>query len=232
MTVSLIAEIGCNYADAAIDEAKKMIEAAKTSGARYVKFQLFNEAIIKNSPMKDRLQDYILTEENVKELRQVADATQIGFILTLMYSEAINIAAKYADMIKIRYVDHENEVLIDKAAGTGKELLISVPCKPINAYSPQIHYLYCNPAYPPEPEDFNLELACCCDGFSSHFPHTVFDLAFAINRTYKDCFIEKHVANVEVTNHPIDEAVSITFEELKNFISQLKLIERIGRIRI
>jgi sialic acid synthase SpsE len=174
----------------------------------------------------------------VKELRQVADATKIGFILTPMYLDAVAVAAEYAELIKIRFADHENEELIEKALETRKELIISVPCRPANAYNPQINYCFCAPKYPPEPEDFNLELSICCEGFSSHFPHTVFDLAYAINRTYQNAYIEKHVMPMPIfkdkvwINEPVDKKVSVRFDALKNFINQLELIEKMGRIRI
>ena len=112
-------------------------------------------------------------------------------------------------------------------------------------YHPRIKFLYAIPKYPPEPEDFNLDVAASCDGISSHFPHTLFDLAYAINRLPEEAYIEKHVmldlpyfvAATEpsppfVYPFPIDSAVSISFETLKNFISELRLIERIKRTRI
>jgi sialic acid synthase SpsE len=253
MTVKVIAEIGVNWST--FDEAVRMIIEAKEAGASYVKFQLFNEETIKHS-LFDELQKRILDEEKVKTLKMVADTEKIGFILTPMYLGAVDLAAKYADMIKIRYKDYENASLLEKAEATGKPVLISRPYAIPNDFSPRIFSLYCIPRYPPEPEDFNLDRACSCKGFSSHYPHTLFDLAFAINRIYDDVFIEKHVmlpkskwlAHVDYsappeghepedikmiyTAPPIDAAVSITFEELKDFIKQLQLLERMKRIRL
>jgi len=254
MTVKVIAEIGCNWSDF-MSDARAMVAASKEAGADYVKFQLFNEETIKESPLKDRLTPLILTEEKVKWLRFETNQNKIGLILTPMYLEAVEIAAKYADIIKIRFLDHENQQLIDKAMDTGKPVLISVPRPMIGPffYHLRVYQLYCIPKYPPAPEDFNLDQACACKGLSSHFPHTLFDLAFVINRIYDDVFIEKHVmlgigyrafftkeslenpgstAEIYFKPEPIDAAVSIGFPELKNFISQLKLIERIQRTRI
>jgi sialic acid synthase SpsE len=245
MTVKIVAECGVNWekSDHPLDIAQQMIFAAKEAGATGVKFQLFNEQTIKDSPLKDRLSKLILTEQNVADLHEHAKRIGLEFVLTPMYSEAVDIAAKYADLIKIRYADHENTTLIDKAKDTGKTLLISIPRPPLNVYDPHIYWMYCIPKYPPEPEDFNLEYAAICNGFSSHFPYTVLDLAFAINRFHEDVYIEKHVmlsiagaiivkeVGAEV-QHPIDEAVSITFDELKTFIKQLQLIDRIKRIRL
>ena len=247
--VNIIAECGVNWDtidDFGTPNAVDMIFAAKGAGADFVKFQLFNEATIDKSPLKKRLANLILTEEGVKHLKEVANEREIGFILTPMYLEAVDIAAKYGDYIKIRFKDRENQPLIDKALETGKTVLISVPSKPIGAllYHPRVQYLYCIPRYPPEIEDFNVEIACSCHGFSSHYPHTVCDLAYVINRFYAECFIEKHVmfappewsikGTVEFPewHKPLDEAVSITFEELKCFVKQVKMIEKMKRLRL
>jgi sialic acid synthase SpsE len=253
MTCHIVAEIGCNYPQAFISDAKQMIINSKEAGADFVKFQLFNEDVIKDSPIKERLASYILKEEDVVEFRKEADRVKIGFVLTPMYLEAVDIANKYADMIKIRFKDNENKSLIDKVLDTGKPMLISVPKPPMDimlAYNPRVFPMYCLPSYPPVPEDFNLDQCSVCKGFSSHFPHTLFDLGFAFNHIYPEVYIEKHVmldfdlkdgigytcSGRRTADHdyeaPIDWAVSLEFNELKTFIKQVQLIERIKRTRI
>jgi sialic acid synthase SpsE len=267
MTVKVIAEIGVNWEGPSqldgsahpLDNAQAMILYAKEAGASGVKFQLFNEETIKDSPLKDRLSKLILTEQNIDDLHEHVKRIGLDFVLTPMYLEAVDIAAKYADLIKIRFKDNENLTLIDKALGTGKPVLVSVPGPMLAtverqwAFSLRTNQLYCIPKYPPEPEDFNLDQACACKGVSLHFPHTLFDLAFAINRIYDDVYIEKHVmlgigsrafftkeslenpgptAEIYFKPEPIDAAVSIGFDELANFIKQLQLIERIKRTRL
>jgi sialic acid synthase SpsE len=250
----VVAEIGVNWEkpDYPLDVAQQMIFASKEAGAWGVKFQLFNEDVIKESPLRSRLQKLILTEQNVADLHEHASRLGLKFVLTPMYLEAVNIANKYADAIKIRFKDNENKPLIDKAMDTGKPVLISLqklPIDPMLAYNARVFMMYCIPKYPPEPEDFNLERACVCKGFSSHFPHTLFDLAFAINHVHKEVYLEKHVrfppahtinasftidktGKIEDEPPPIDAAVSITFDELATFIKQVGLIERIQRTRI
>lgn len=251
--IHVVAEIGCNWSD--FKDIGEMICAAKDAKADYVKFQLFNEDTIADSPLKEKLLPLILDEVRIKDVKYLADSAKIGLVLTPMYFEAVDIAAKYADLIKIRFKDHENQELIDKALDTDRTVLISVPYRPIGQYMyhPRIKWMYCVSRngvalYPPEPEDFNLDLSSTCDGFSSHFPHTLFDLAYAINRLPEEAYIEKHVMGTTkyaeryqigwhprmsmVRELPIDVNVSISFQELKIFISQLRLIERIKRIRI
>lgn len=237
--VNVIAEIGVNFEtidDTATTNALDLIAESKLAGANFVKFQLFNKETIAESPFKEKLKKLILTEEGVKHLKEEADKQKIGFILTPMYLEAVDLAAKYCDeYVKIRYRDHENKKLIEKALEKGKTLLISRPCPPVGPerFNIRMKTMYCLPQYPPRIEDFNLDLASVCEGFSSHFPHTVCDLAYAINTSFEECFIEKHVmANPKKHGYPIDGAVSITFNQLREFIKQLKLIEKIRRIRL
>lgn len=244
--VHVVSEIGVNYDS--LTTAKAMIREASKSGCDYAKFQLFNKDVIKDSPIREKLEPLILNEGNVKDLVQFAKKHEIGIIFTPMYLDAVDIAAKYGDYIKIRYADHKNEELIEKAEATGKTLLISVPYRPLNVYSPRKKYLFCLPMYPPRIEDFNLEVACSCHGLSSHFPHTVCDLAYVINRSFEECFIEKHVMAglltkwvkderlsefpIPVEYEPLDKAVSVTFQQLKDFVEQVKLVEQMKRIRL
>jgi sialic acid synthase SpsE len=238
MTCKVIAECGVNFHN--LEEAKQMIAAASNAGAFAVKFQLFKKMTIRGSPYEEQLRQLILSKTDVADLHKCAEENDIKFVLTTMYQDAVAIAAEFADYIKIRFKDHEDAAIINAAMDTGKPLLISVPRPPIDprlAYSTRIYPLWCIPRYPPEPEDFNIDQACACKGVSLHFPHCLFDLAFAINRIYDDAFIEKHVMfdmRVHIDNfaRPIDEKVSVTFEELKNFISQLELIERMKRTRL
>lgn len=250
MPIHVVAELGVNFSD--INMAYEMIKASKEAGANFCKFQLFDESVIADSPLHDRLVPLILSESQVELLHNYAKDKGIGFILTPMYLEAIDIAAKYCDFIKIRYKDHDNMPLIEKALDTGKTLLISAPHKLVDAfakrpYHPRMKALYNLPSYPPREEDFNLDQACSMDGISSHFPHTVCDLACAINRLQDEYFIEKHVMfknrfiethgasddkMIDLNYHPIDEVVSIDFASLKTFISDLQLIEKIKRTRI
>ena len=254
-----MAEIGVNFSS--LDEARQMIAEAKKSGANTVKFQLYNEETVKDSPFKEQLLRIMLTEDNVKELSTYARLKGLQFALTPMYVDAVAVANSYADIIKIRFRDHENQELVEKAVDTGKTVLVSVdraaiPSKDsllsqLYAFNPRVYQLFCLPLYPPQPEDFCLESATTCKGVSLHFPHTLFDLAFAINRTYDDVYIEKHVMisplkilDREVPlvggenwkyidyNPPPDHAVSVTFDQLKEFTEQLLLLERMKRVRL
>lgn len=241
MPIHAIADIGVNFSSLA--QAEKMIQLSKESGASFVKLQLFNEETIKDyeQPLKDRLKPLILSELDVMKLKATADKAKIGFILTPMYLDAVKIAKEYCpEYIKIRFKDRENQELLDAVLATGRKALISVPRMPTQPglmYHPYIRYLYNVPKYPPEIEDFNLEVACTCPGFSSHFTNTVCDVAWAINRLHDEAFLEKHVMFTDpfspyFESAPVDAAVSIGFHELQNLTRDLQAIEQMGRIRL
>ena len=250
----MIAECGVNFSS--IEEAKSMIGLAKQAGANFVKFQLFNEDTIKDSPHFEALKALILTEEQVKELQAIAQNRRIGFILTPMYMDAVPVAAKYADLVKIRFKDRENLEMIDAVYNAGRELLISAAGRPLDPslnYNPHMHWLYCIPSYPPQPEEMTLEIAASMQGFSSHFPHFICDMAYVLTRNWADVYIEKHVMmdDIEITERetisekhqiygftgqtrpdPIDKAVSVTFPALAQFIKDVAVAERIRRLRL
>lgn len=231
--IRVIAEIGVNFTT--IETAKEMIAEASRAKADYVKFQLFNMNTIKESPLKNELAKRILTEPEIKELSKAAQVKKIKILFTPMYSEAVALADRYGqDFIKIRYADRDNQKLLELSEKTGKKILASVPYMPLEPhkmFNQAYCYLYCIPKYPPEFEDFQLEVASTCHGFSSHYPNFVCDLAYAINRVHKDAIIEKHVKLLN-NCYDIDGKVSVTFPKFADFVKQLQAIEKFQRIRI
>lgn len=249
MRAFIIAEIGCNWGS--WKYALKMIEEAKNAGADAIKFQLFNEEVIRESPLFGRLQKMILLESDVAALKREADKHKLKLVLTPMYGEAVETAAKYADYIKIRFKDHENMNLIQSALDTGKTVLLSEAYHPdsmLMRYHPQIKHLYCIPKYPPAITDFNMDYAACFDGFSDHYPHNVCALAYAACTRTTESIIEKHVmlgigyrahfvnlnqpgptAEIAFAPEPIDADVSIGFHELAELVHDLRLIEQMQR---
>lgn len=237
---NLIAELGVNWDS--IETAKKMIAAVSKAGANFVKFQLYNEQIIKDLPpdLHTRLASIQLTESHVKELKKEATKYNLSFLLTPMYDKAIPIAGKYCDdFIKIRFPDHENMNRINQALKTGKKVFVSVPnipLEPFLMYHLGIRWLFCLPSYPPKVEEFNLDVASACHGFSSHYPHTVCDMAYILNRSFQECFVEKHIILnrdwKSPKEKPLDADASITVEELKAFKEWIGIAEKIQRFKM
>ena len=236
---NLIAEIGCNFNS--IETAKKMIVAVSKAGANFVKFQLYNEENIKglSADLHKRLASIQLTESQVKELKKEATKNKLSFLLTPMYDKALMIAGKYCDdFIKIRFAEHSDMNKINQVLKMGKNVFVSVPnipLEPFLMYNPKIRWLYCLPSYPPKVEEFNLDVASACHGLSSHYPHTVCDMAYILNRSFQECFIEKHIILnrnwKSLKEKPIDADASITVDELKAFKEWIGIAEKIQRFK-
>ena len=220
----VIAEIGVNW-NGSMSTAKYMITKSKLAGADYVKFQLFNQSIIKNTDYEHTLSQMILGVEELAELKAQADIDNIGFITSCMYPESFKIAESVKpDYIKIRHFDRNNDELaklaIDYCTRMNTKVIVSSDVfsdiSDIYRMRPLIcHYMYCIPRYPP---DFKDEISMIhkrpfertiWSGFSSHFKNILIP-ALAILDNVK--FVEVHVGTFDTD---IDDNVSISFEWLK-----------------
>ena len=231
--VLIVAEIGVNFGD--IREAEAMIGFAKRAGADAVKFQVYNkENLYKVFPGGDVLRDpkceqlmrIMLDKEKLQHLKDVADGAGIEFFATPMFPEAVdwlnNIGVK---RFKIRYADRDNTSLIDKVTGTGKPVIISCDYANPNNRSgfntDTVSLMYCIPEYPPEkivlPQTFRVFA-----GYSNHHPSIVPPLAAAARGAM---ILEVHVK--QRGTEPIDDAVSITFEELTELVRLVREMEKV-----
>lgn len=235
----IIAELGVNWSGD-INIAKDMITQSKRAGADFVKFQMFNKEVIKDSKYKDELSEMILDFEKINILRGYAFQNHIAFGVSIMYPEALemidNKIGVPVDFIKIRCQDHQNEDIARPAVKFCDKwnipLLISTE-KPIhnkdyfryNLYhTSHAKYLYCVPKYPPELTDIydsciNPDIF---DGFSSHFLSKYIPM-IAVARHLK--YIEVHVKK---DNNCIDNNVSLTFEELNEICILKKILLNMG----
>lgn len=222
----IISEIGVNWSGD-ISTAKDMILRSKRAGSDYVKFQLFNEEVIKDSKYKTELSGMILDFEKLNTLREYAFQQYISFGVSVMYPEAFDILKELKmplDFIKIREADHANEKIARLAVNycdkNNISLLISTEQYisgddyfRYNLYhTKHANYLYCVPKYPPELNeisDTNIS-KFYFDGYSNHYPSFYLPM-IAIARELK--YVEVHVKYKNRCS--IDDAVSINFDELK-----------------
>lgn len=234
----IIAEIGVNW-DGNISIAKDMILRSKRAGADFVKFQMFNEDVIKDSKYKEELSEMIIDSSLLKFLRDYSYGAQIGFGVSIMYQEAFDIIRELKnpiDFVKIRHADRNNHELAQRAADycrdTNTTLIVSVEdffmgstlrynTSEIYEKYEHTNYMYCIPKYPTDlsqiyKEYLNLKYF---QGYSNHFPSKYLPM---IAITGKLRFVEIHVKrpnNSATTMYDpglqIDEAVSIDFDDLK-----------------
>jgi len=228
----IIAECGVNWTS--LDEAEAMIYLAAEAGADAVKFQVYDNTQTLGHIHELQLERIRLNLDNLKRLKTYSDNIGIEFMATPMYLGA----AEMLEMInvtryKIREADCENIALFDVIINTGKQVIISSNQIPFNLsllireekLRPNLDFvhMYCIPKYPPKPLDFHGSPILYCKegyyGYSNHYP-TPEACIIAAARGCK--FFEMHV---KLNNTiPLDDAVSLTFEELADTIIKIKQI--------
>ena len=128
--VFVIAEIGVNW-DGNFETAKNMIKNAKISGCDAVKFQSFNEEIIKNHPEKSRLIKSSISKNNIEVINELAKEIGIEWFCTPMTVDAVTLLDPYVKRFKIRELDSrellENKMtkLVESVLKTEKPIMIS-----------------------------------------------------------------------------------------------------------
>jgi len=237
--VFIAAELGVNFRD--FREVKRMIGLAEHAGADGVKFQVFREQHIKGHPREAELLDLILKQSDLQFLKDTADECGIEFFATPMYPEAVDMLEIISvKRYKIRYADRCNNDLINAVLKTNKKVLSSVDQAYLNHmiyergpedewHPARIDYIYCIPEYPPPlekisfPIDFSDSLY---KGYSNHYPSIVPCLVAAARQCE---YIEVHVKQDKYPKgyKPIDDAVSITFSELKELVKLTREIEKV-----
>lgn len=231
--VFIAAEIGVNFRD--FREVKRMIGLAKDAGVDGVKFQVFREEHIKGHPREAELHDLILKQSDIQFLKDTAHECGIEFFATPMYPEAVDMLEKVGvKRYKIRYADRCNKTLISRIVKTDISKPIFLSCD--DEYMDQdyfdreeferLRFVYCVPEYPPK----RVELPVFCDepydGYSNHYPSISVPLAAAARGAE---YIEVHVKQDKYPKgyKPIDDAVSLTFSDLKELIRLTREIEKV-----
>lgn len=237
--VFIAAELGVNFRD--FREVKRMIGLAKDAGVDGVKFQVFRDEHIKGHPREAEMHDLILKQSDIQFLRDTADECGIEFFATPMYPEAVDMLEKVGvKRYKIRYADRCNNDLINAILKTNKKVLLSCDKAYLDhlmygkgsevVFNPAIiHYIYCIPEYPPPldeiyfPADFGDSLF---NGYSNHYPSISVPLAAAARGAK---YIEVHVKQDKYPKgyKPIDDAVSLTFSDLKELVRLTREIEKV-----
>lgn len=234
--VFIAAEIGVNFRD--FREVKRMIGLAKDAGVDGVKFQVFREEHIKGHPRETELHELILKQSDLQFLRDTSDECGIEFFATPMYPEAVDmLEAVGVKRYKIRYADNRNSELIAIIKSTGKPYMMSCDHGYIENPLPEVIsddperplFVYCVSEYPPKnvnlPSTFSL-FDTFFKGYSNHYPSISIPLAAAARCAQ---YIEVHVKQDKYPKdyRPIDDAVSITFSDLKELVRLTREIEKV-----
>ncbi|MCK4528709.1 N-acetylneuraminate synthase family protein [candidate division WOR-3 bacterium] len=233
--MKVIAECGVNFDT--VDQAFDMIEKSMDAGCAYTKFQLYDDSVIKDSPLQAELRKRMITREFAEKLFDAGKDIGQPVIFTPMFLDAIDwIADMKVPMIKIRLADQANVEIGTRAQATGIPILSSIPAAYINDYltmhpettrsyndeQQQIRFLYCVGSYPAHPDTYRFIPS---DFIGSKRPgshiiagvsdHTKGPEVMARALECGAAFCEVHVM-LEGT-HPIEEKWSKTFEEVRTF---------------
>ena len=236
----IIAEIASNW-EGNFSKAKKLIQESKNAGADAVKFQMWraNDLYNHKHPQWKFIQKSELTFERAKKLKLIADNIGIEFFCSAFYPEAINFLEsievkryKIASRTCLLTDPYSLETLKEKSH-TGKPVIISMGMggnrkKIENIFSKnQKTFCYCISEYPADINKINWKNAIKFDGFSDHTLGIIAPIIFTILKKIKNSkkiYIEKHV-KLKNSKGP-DASTSITTEQLKELISQIRIIEK------
>ena len=105
--VFITAEIGVNW-NGDFELAKQMMIEAKNSGCNAVKFQSFDEQVLKENPLKNRLLKTSISQENIEEIDSIGPINNLKRKFNLVISDiAPNLSG-------IDAVDSENVYMLNK----------------------------------------------------------------------------------------------------------------------
>jgi len=170
----IIAEIGVNH-EGSFEKAIEMIDLAAGAGADAVKFQTYIPEKYISASQPERLERVRRFALNFNQFRQLAiHAKEVGihFISTPLDFNSLDLLAELCDIIKISSGDITYYPLLERAAKTGKMLIVSTglatleetekAVKVIESGNPAIRrdkkiaLLHCLAAYPAPEEEINL----------------------------------------------------------------------------
>jgi N,N'-diacetyllegionaminate synthase len=248
MDTFVIAEAGANH-NKDFNQALKLIDVAKESGASAVKFQTYSSETLysRNTPdfagyknINQLIKNIELPREWQKDLKQYCDEIDIEFMSTPFdekaVDELVNLGVK---RLKIAGFESTDWRFVDMVASTGLPLIISLGIgfkeeylDIINAitrdYNNDVTLLHCNNAYPTPIEDINLNTipyllknTNCKIGLSDHTMSTLTPaLAVAAGATT----IEKHFTLNRNLPGP-DHSFALEPDQLKEMIDKIIMAE-------
>lgn len=191
--VMVIAEIGNNH-EGSLDTAKAMIGEAASAGVDAVKFQTFKtEQYVSPSDKDrvDRLKGFELTQDQFRELAELARERGVRFISTPFDLDSAAFLWGIVSAVKIASGDNNFMPLIELVARSGKPILLSRGIATMaqlryslsaiqrtwqeHGIQQQLAVLHCVAAYPVPPEEANLAAIAglaqefrCTVGYSDH----------------------------------------------------------------
>tara|TARA_B100000963_G_scaffold344729_1_gene347870 strand:- start:26 stop:1033 length:1008 start_codon:yes stop_codon:yes gene_type:complete len=245
----LVAEIGNNH-EGNINNAIKLINAAKKAGANAVKFQTFKTELYvsknENPERFKRLKQFELSDKNLIKIVDHCKKQKIVFFSTPFDPISVNFLSKFQSIFKISSSDITNKQILKPILSMNKSLIISTgfsdekTIDPI--YKKCVSYfrknnkffsiLYCVSDYPTNPNNLNLvnitefkkRYRRAIIGFSDHtlgYESTIYSYILGAR------IIEKHFTLDNNFSDFIDHKISLNPEQFTKLSTELKKIKKI-----
>ena len=249
MNTFVIAEAGANH-NRDFNQALKLIDVAKKSGASAVKFQTYSSETLysKNTPdfagyknINQLIKNIELPREWQKDLKQYCDEQSIEFMSTPFDEQAVdelvNLGVK---KLKIAGFESTDWRFVDMVASTGLPLIISIGIgfnlreigyilDIVEKYGNDLTLLHCNNAYPTPIKDINLNSMKALQDFKNVnsiglSDHTMSTLTPALAVAAGTTTIEKHFTLDKKLPGP-DHAFALEPDQLKEMIDEIIMTE-------
>jgi len=250
--VIIVAEIGVNH-EGDFSKAVWMIELAAQAGADAVKFQTYiPELYISSSQMErlERARRFNLSFEQFKQLVIEAKKKNVLFFSTPLDFKSLDLVNELSPVIKISSGDINNYPLLQRAAITGKIIILSTGLSTVEEIEKAIYIinksnysiiperklilLHCIAAYPAPEEEVNLlsipylqEKFAVPVGYSDH---TKGILACQIAVAIGACVIEKHFTYCKKNQTFHDHHLSADPTEFREMVDNIRRIEKMRGI--
>jgi sialic acid synthase SpsE len=228
--IFVVAEIGVNW-DGDFTLLEQMMLKSKEIGFNAVKFQAFNENLIKDHPEASRLIKTAISEKNIEKVDELAKLSEIEWFCTPMYPKAVEFLEPYVKRFKIRALDGKSMIsgnpseIVEKILQTKKPIIVSSETNPFNTkfYGEQlIDWLYCVSKYPCELTDLDFSEMSYFSGYSNHCPNIIAPLTAAILGAK---IIEIHVT-ADKSKKFVDNPVSFEYKDQNKLVKAIRDIEK------
>lgn len=227
----LIAEIGQNH-NGDMKLAKKMVSIIKKNGANVAKFQLYDVDSIFNKDFKwyKEAKEAQLDFDQVKDLKKECDRVNIEFMASVFDTERLDwILELGLERIKIASRSIGNQKLINAAAKSGKDLIVSLGMYkgkrfPSIRTKGKVDFLYCVAKYPTKYEELNFSKVDF-EKYAGFSDHTIGIQASVVAMARGAQIIEKHFT-LDKKMHGPDHKCSMDPGELRQLSDYACLIEK------
>ena len=246
--VFIVAEIRVNH-EGDFSKAVEMIELAAQAGADAVKFQTYIPEFYVSSSQKERLErvrKFTLSFRQFRKLSEKAGEEKVVFFSTPLDFKSLDLVNELSPVIKISSGDINNYPLLQRAAITGKIIILSTGLSTVEEIEKAIYIinksnysiiherklilLHCVAAYPAPEEEVNLlSIQYLQNRFSvpvGYSDHTEGILACQAAVALGACVIEKHFTYRKEGQSFHDHHLSADPEEFRELVSAIRRIEK------